>query len=112
MELYLSGLAPADFEPQTWVAMRAHAINKEHLEYLKFNTIIAAIIHAGKMAAGAETGKFLSDTLRSYKDALFPELQKETLEKSKRVEKIIKEEASKGPIKFKALAQPKKRQRR
>lgn len=99
----MSGHDPDSFEPDTWDVMTALMMRREEAEYLKLTVIVSAIIHAGKMAAGGDTGDSLKKSLQAYRSILFPEIESDLLEKAQQNMKILEEEYKKGPLNIQSL---------
>lgn len=96
------GLKPEDYSEETWDMLTHGVLRREEIGYLKLITIVAAIISAGKIAAGAETGESLKEALKDLRSALFPEIKEGLLAKAAKNVKILEEEFKKGPLKVKA----------
>lgn len=85
---------------------------REELEYLQMSVIVSAITTAGKMAGGGDPGDSLRNALRTYRGALFPEIQSDLLEKAKQNERILEDEYRRGPLKVQSLEYATKRKKK
>ena len=108
----LAGHDPSAYQPDTWEMLTALMTRSEEKDYLKLTVMVAAIVHAGKMAAGADAGDGLKKALSSYRSIMFPEMESDLLDKAKQNEKLLEQEFKKGPMAVKALDYGTKRKNR
>lgn len=73
------------------------------------NTIMSA---AAAMSGGKADFQVLRDLLRSYTDHLYPEDAQDLEDKATRIERIMKTEFAKGPMKVQAQDYDKKRRKK
>lgn len=65
--------------------------------------MLAAILTSGRIAAGAEAGNSLKDSLRELNKAMFPEQEDDMIDKARKNLKILQSEYERGPMKVQPL---------
>jgi hypothetical protein len=91
---------------------------ERRVEYIKTLAIVNAIISVGNHVVAAITqspgdakgGDSVTKTLEALKEMLLPEDKERTESKAQRARRVLEEEATKGPIKFRTMdyGKPKK----
>lgn len=114
MELRLSGLDPADLESHQTSFLLEHLRHREEVRYAEVTLMVAASIHAGKIAGQQEPGDSLGSALRHYKNLVFPDIKNDLEGKARKKEDILKHEFERGPLKVQSLeyGTKKKKQKR
>lgn len=108
----LSGMRPADYNDRAWTALKYGMMRREELRYLETHVHVAAVITSGRIAAGADGGDSLRNALKSYKSAMFPEIETDLLAEAAKNEKILEQEVKRGPMKVQALSYETKRKKK
>lgn len=88
---------------------------RNEIEYIKLVTTINAIIHAGNAVVAAVTGQTnpegdaLKKSLEGVRKMLLPQNEEALQSKAERAKELLTQEASKGPLKIKAVGTDQKR---
>jgi len=106
------GHHPDEHSDFAWEAMIYGMARRETLSHLKFSTQVAAILTAGRMAAGADPGDAYKKTYSHYYDMLFPEQAEDTEEKTRKIATLLKSEYEKGPMTVQSLNYETKRKKK
>lgn len=82
------------------------------MRFLETMLIVRAISEAGASAAGGQVTSKLQELFKDYTNLMYPELKTETESKAAFVERIMKTEHARGPLKVQTQEYGKKRGRK
>jgi hypothetical protein len=85
---------------------------REELDYLRMTVLVTAILSAGKVASGQEMGDHLKKSLKTFRSAMFPEIDTDLIAEAKKNEKLLEREFKRGPMQVQSLEYGSKRKKK
>jgi hypothetical protein len=104
LDLRLAGHDPEKLRPVERSLLLGHLAQKRDTHFMELMIIVKTIFAAASLMA---SGKFdegkLQDLLKDYSDLTYPDANAELEDKAKRIERIIRTEHERGPMKVQSM---------